>query len=277
MKKLKKHNLRYLALVLLLSIFVAGCSDDNPANPTADFTFEIDPLNPTKVTFEAMATNGITLSWDFGDGSYSIAKKAQHTYAADGDYQVKLTIYGEDGSTPATAQETVTIVIPVFEPVALQNGNFELPGDGKHTNWDMVEGWNSDTTSSDSGVVSNDWWDAEIDNYRGYKLSSDPSFYNLTDYVITEYKQFKLELQAFDIWNGPQVTATLYFDSGDGSRNVIGTETFDLVREEWNSLSFVAVATPESVGAKLGIEISTASGDGGDGWTGFDNIELMAK
>jgi len=356
MKKLKNYNWRLYALSLLLLFFAAACTDDDPVDPSGDFTYEISAENPMAVSFEVSASNGVTLSWEFGDGGISIAASPQHTYAAGGTYEVTLTIFGEDGSTPAVISKSVTVVqnptaafsyeavdldvtfastttaavsvswdfgdgststeanpthtyadygdytvsltatgaegslpatitktvsvtevVKTFEPVTVENADFSLPGSGKQTNWSAVPGWDSDTEATDSGVEVNGWWDSVADNYRGYKKSTDATTFNLTGHLISTGEEFKLQLNAFDIWNGPNVTVTLYYNSGDGTRNVIDTKTVSLVASQWNAIELIAMATTESVGGKLGIEISTASGDGGDGWTGFDDIQLFVR
>jgi len=356
MKKIKNNSMRITTVFLLLVFFVVACTKEDLVDPTGDFTYEINSENPMLVSFEATATNGITLAWDFGDGGSSIAKSPEHTYSAGGTYTVTMTIFGEEGSSPAEVSKSVTVVenpsaafsyevnekevsftstttatvslswdfgdgetsteanpvhtyadygnytvtltaigaegstsavvektvsiteeVKTFEPVTVENANFELPGSGKQQNWSGVPGWASDSEASDSGVEAGGWWDSVSDNYRGYMKSSDPSVYNLTDHTIAEGEEILLNVDAFDIWNGPKFTATLYYNSGDGVRNVIATQTFNLVASQWNAIELSATATSESVGANLGIEISVQSGDGGDGWTGFDNVQLFVK
>ncbi len=356
MKQFNKYNYKVLALTFIVSLFVFACTEDDLIDPTGDFTYEVSAENPLLVAFEATATDGITLAWDFGDGGASIAMRPEHTYSAGGTYTVTMTIFGEEGSSPAEVSKSVTVVenptasfsyevnekevsftstttatvslswdfgdggtsteanptytyadygdytvtltangaagstpavvektvsvteeVKVFEPVTVENADFALPGSGKQQNWSAVPGWASDSGASDSGVEAGGWWDTVSDNYRGYMKSSDPSVYNLTDHTIAEGEEILLNVDAFDIWNGPKFTATLYYNSGDGVRNVIATQTFNLVASQWNAIELSATATAESVGAKLGIEISTQSGDGGDGWTGFDDIQLFVK
>ena len=120
--------------------------------------------------------------------------------------------------------------------------DFELPGDAKHTNWTDVPGWNSDTEASDSGVEGGgESWTAFIKN-------TDPSVYNLTDRVIATGEEFKINLSAWDIWNGPQLVVTLYYNNGDGVRNVLETQTFDIVAGETLAVELIATATEASVG-----------------------------
>ncbi len=350
MKQLFKYDLRFLAWALLLSLFFIGCSDDNPVDPTADFSYEIDANNSVLVHFEAIATNGVTLAWDFGDGSYSIAKSTSHQYSSGGTYNVKLIIYGEEGSTPAEVEKSVFVLqqptanfnfeiedltvtftstttgattfawdfgdgatsteknpvhsyadygdytvsfiasgqvestpamvtklvsvqfnAPVFEPVTVENADFELPGTTKQQNWDNVPGWSSDSQAVDSGVEGGGPWTAFLYN-------KDPSVYNLTSHIIAEGEEFKLNFDAWDIYyGGDNFIATIYYDTGDGVRKVLATQAFVPA----NGLELLATATTASVGASLGIEFLTGSaGDpnwGNNGWTGFDSIQLFAK
>jgi len=355
MKRLIKYNLRFIAITLLL--LVIGCSDDEPINPTADFTYEVDSSNTLLVSFEAIATNGRTLAWEFGDGGLSIAKNTKHTFTSGGSYDVKLTIYGEEGSksaiviktisvienptakfsyelndltvsftstttgavsfawdfgdgetstnenpvhsyaaygdyivslnvtgmegsTPAVVTKTVSVqeIIKNFEPVIVGNADFELPGTSNRIkDWASIPGWSSDATTVDSGVEINGWWANGNSTYAGVLFSNDTSAYNQTEHIISEGEEFKLQLDAIDIWNGPKFNASLISIDSNGNRNIISNQVFNLVSGQWNSIELTAIATPGSVGGKLGIEVSNTSGDGGDGWTGFDNVQLFVK
>jgi hypothetical protein len=70
----------------------------NPSTPTASFTFSQNSL-----TFQFLntSTNGNSYSWDFGDGNSSTSFNPTHTFAADGTYNVCLTVTGtcEDATT----------------------------------------------------------------------------------------------------------------------------------------------------------------------------------
>jgi len=237
-------------------------------NPTADFTYEVDN---TTITLTNASERAVSFTWDFGDGETSTEENPVHTYAEAGEYSVSLTTTGVDGSTPATYTTTVAAAVTVFAPIAVENGDFSLPGDAKHSNWENIPGWNSDTQAGDSGVEAPD----EDGNVVAYIMSSDPSVFNLTDHVIAAGEEFKVNIEAWDAWNSSQFIVTLYFDNGDGTRNVLLTQTFDLGSEE--PFELTAMATEASVGANLGIEVGNISTDGGDGWTGFDNVQLFAK
>lgn len=239
-------------------------------NPTANFTFEIDDKT---VTFSNTSERAVSYAWDFGDGETSTEENPIHFYAEYGEYSITLTTTGVDNSTPATVTKTLVLELGgAFISVDVENADFSLPGTGKQTNWDNVPGWNSDTTASDSGVEEGDagWF--------AFKMSSDPSVYNLTDHVIADGEEFKINLDASESWNTSQIIVTLYYDAGDGVRNVLADQTFDLLPDNaTGTFELITNASSASVGAKLGIIIDNVSRDAGDGWVNFSNVQLFAK
>jgi len=158
------------------------------------------------------------------------------------------------------------------QTITVENASFELPADGKHQNWTTVPGWSSDTEATDSGIETSG--NATDGSYSAFILNSDPSVYNLANHLIETGEYITLTLDAFDIWNGPTLIVSLYYDNGDGTRNEIKQQSFSLLSGQNNALELTATATETANGSKLGIEISNESGDGGSGWTGFDNIIL---
>ena len=74
----------------------------NVQTPTADFS--ADPttgLNPLHVQFTDQSTGnltGITYAWDFGDMGTSTLQNPDHTYTANGQYTVTLTINTANGA-----------------------------------------------------------------------------------------------------------------------------------------------------------------------------------
>ena len=88
----------FLLTILLSTIGIYSCGDDNPVVeptlPRASFTFETNDL---EVTFSSTSTNATTFAWDFGDGNTGTGENITHTYAAGGDYTVKLKASNTDG------------------------------------------------------------------------------------------------------------------------------------------------------------------------------------
>lgn len=75
--------------------------------PSADFTYTTSQL---AVDFTDESTNAPTSwSWDFGDGNTSIDQNPQHTYAAEGTYEVCLTASNVAGSD--TFCDSVSVIL----------------------------------------------------------------------------------------------------------------------------------------------------------------------
>ncbi len=64
----------------------------NPGTVTAGFN---SAMNFLMVTFTNTSTNGVSYSWDFGNGSTSMATNPIHTYGTPGTYTVCLTVTGD--------------------------------------------------------------------------------------------------------------------------------------------------------------------------------------
>lgn len=62
--------------------------------PVADFTSAVSTTNTLEYTFSNKSTNGLSYSWDFGDGTTSEEKNPVHVYAQAGSYTVTLRTIG---------------------------------------------------------------------------------------------------------------------------------------------------------------------------------------
>ena len=241
-------------------------------HPTANFTSQVDDKT---VTFTNTSERAVSYTWDFGDGETSIEENPVHTYAEYGEYSVSLTTTGIENSTPAMVTKTIALALGgAFAEIIVENGNFQLPATGKQTNWDNVPGWSSDTQALDSGVEE----DSEnAGEWSAYRMSGDPIAYNLTNHVIATDEEFKVNLEAWDGWNSSQIIVSLYYDTGDGVRTTLATQTFD-----FGTIELFATATIASVGAKIGVMIednvvTDETQSEGNGWAKFDNVQLFAK
>ncbi|MBR8841836.1 PKD domain-containing protein [Pseudoalteromonas sp. JC3] len=65
-------------------------------------------------TNQSVIPQGSTIQWQFGDGATSSVKDTQHTYQADGEYTITLTVNHVDGTQ--SASETVKIGETSFIP-----------------------------------------------------------------------------------------------------------------------------------------------------------------
>jgi hypothetical protein len=186
---------------------------------------------------------------------------------------------------------------PVQIPV--ENFSFELPGTGKQKCWDGenlntetaddpndyftdVPGWSSDTPASDSGVEGPDAWPGHTEGvWAAFMMGTDPSTYNLTDYVIQCGDDLVLYVDSRDNWTADaakptQLQITLYYEAG--GRVPAATATVELT-ETWTTFSVELKAddVPACVGNKVGIELKNASNATTDNnsWIGLDNVILI--
>jgi PKD repeat protein len=103
--KTTKHTKMLVAMAMVsatLFLLSACGSDDDPAKPTASFTYESEGR---EVTFISTSKNAKTFSWDFGDGTTSTEQNPVHTYETYGVYTVKLKVTGDGGEANSLPDE----------------------------------------------------------------------------------------------------------------------------------------------------------------------------
>lgn len=126
---MKKYFLSFRPITLLffaLAIpLLNSCTEDDESENlypavAAGFTHTFDNLTRT-VTFTNTSEGGATYFWNFGDSQTSTEESPVHTYTADGNFTVTLTVKNIIGT-----EKTYTKVIPVvgYFPITLPI-NFE--------------------------------------------------------------------------------------------------------------------------------------------------------
>ena len=105
----------------------AGCivagSGQGPTPPNAAFTAnKTAGQAPLTVQFTDQSTSGSsvisTWSWTFGDGASSSVKSPSHTYAANGTYDVSLTVTTTVGSDTETKTGYIVVSTTTVSPTA---------------------------------------------------------------------------------------------------------------------------------------------------------------
>lgn len=161
---------RFFAIQSALDIY-GGCSDEVEAvtnawyavgvgepysnEVIADFEAEnaLGCTTPWTVSFTNLSVNGITYSWDFGDGGTSTETSPTHTYTAEGTYSVSLIT---DGG-PCGIDDTIAVDIVIIDSAI--PCEVEMPDGGVGPTQLSCEG-----TLYDSG--------GSTDNYGSNELST---------------------------------------------------------------------------------------------------------
>jgi PGF-pre-PGF domain-containing protein len=79
-----------------------------PINPVADFNANpTEGYAPLTVQFTDSSQNAVGWNWDFGDGAKSNDQNPEHTYSAEGTYNVNLVASNTNGTSSKTATITV--------------------------------------------------------------------------------------------------------------------------------------------------------------------------
>jgi len=106
-----KANVGVPAAIVDITGSVCSGSSTNTA-PIAAFNSSVSNLT---VTYDASSSSDadndpLSFSWAFGDGLTAIGVMPSHTYAAAGDYDVKLTV--SDGTVTSTKTNIVSVTVP---------------------------------------------------------------------------------------------------------------------------------------------------------------------
>mgnify|MGYP000889111751 FL=1 len=140
-------------------------------NPDCFAEFTILPSTADLFTFQFADQSGgniVEWNWDFGDGSISTLKNPLHTFAAEGIYEVCLTVKNMMGNCQETLCKTVMVDVPDLcnadfrydnvpgQPLTLQFDD-ESTGILNQWYWDFGDGFNSNQQHpvhiySDSGT-----------------------------------------------------------------------------------------------------------------------------
>ena len=111
MKNVSKYS--WAMLILMALVMVSSCKkkETTPA-VIASFIYKVDAVDFTKVTFTNQSQNYVAVSWNFGDNTpVSNLVNPVHSFTAVGQYTVKLTAVGSDGTADAYSTK-ITITDP---------------------------------------------------------------------------------------------------------------------------------------------------------------------
>ncbi|PCJ89776.1 MAG: hypothetical protein COA57_01065 [Flavobacteriales bacterium] len=120
----------------LIVVSAQGCKDSITKeitvneNPTADFAITSEILGaPINVEFLNLSSGEATWQWNFGDSSaLDTNENPSHNYAQNGQYEIWLTAYNQNGCIDSVAQ-SINISDPIYDLAVMncsvnENNNF---------------------------------------------------------------------------------------------------------------------------------------------------------
>lgn len=119
-------SIKIVSLLFVLASFIA-CDISNEDGATigetvAKYTYVREEA-PGKIEFINTSENADNFTWDFGDGTSSVAKNPVKTFSSTGNYEVTLTV--GNSKTGETSTFSSTIYVFVFQGGLVTNGDFE--------------------------------------------------------------------------------------------------------------------------------------------------------
>ena len=183
-------DIKLIGLVILVgaAAFLAGCWENTGGNQPPKAVISFEPHRgyaPLEATFDASGSvdpDGeiVAYEWDFGDGESASGVQVVHTFADDGNYTVRLTVYDDEGATDSA---TVQVEVQNPPPVARFTFSPENPVVGEPVTFDASTSVDPATGLGTNSIVSYHW--AFGDGHEGTGVVVE-HIYNLPgNYTVT--------------------------------------------------------------------------------------------
>ncbi len=215
---------------LLIIPFIMSCKKDAvEPDVIASFTFTLDATDFKKVTFKNESQSYASVSWNFGDNTATSTEvNPVHTYAAPGEYTVKLTAI-----SPAGVSDTYSEKISITDPNAELT---KLVGDVSKT-WKLLRSTITGRYPLEVGPEdrSQIWWAMGRDNDE---LAKRPCMLN------DEWTFFRDGKLVFDAKSDYWAEGGIYLPDNicASTDNMVGVNGEDL--KAWGSGTHSFVMTP---------------------------------
>lgn len=195
--------------------------------PEINFAYAEDAGNPLKLHFTNQSKNGVTFSWDFGDGTpVSTEESPAHTFAVAGRYNITLTA---KSTTDNENSRMINIRVPKLtapEMITIANPSFELDPKDSYvvTGWDPVKvsypgspGWGGFFIAErpKTGTRGLLFWTPSTDPGNGHKYEL--AYVGSVTQTITGLEDGKY---TFKVWINSQDMEGMFLIANGGSADV---------------------------------------------------------
>ncbi|HEY3401861.1 MAG TPA: PKD domain-containing protein [Ohtaekwangia sp.] len=186
---MKKLIYKSLTWMLLVSILVTACKEDDPTlgpPPTeADAVFSFEPTEVSPNIIELTNTAPGIKKWDFGDGNIAEGNVVTATYPFQGDYVVTLTVYAQGGSVSSEqtihiAESDESLLKPVY---TLLSGGKAMP-EGK--TWIIAADVAGHMGIGPADAAAPNWWAAGPNEKSETGLYDDKFTFKLSGFQFVQ-------------------------------------------------------------------------------------------
>lgn len=219
---------------------------------------------PATINFNNLTPNGLTYTWDFGDGSTSTSTNVAHTYTAGGTYSVKLKATGCANSVDSLVKPSYVVINVPTTPVVNNAAKCGAGSVSLTAAANAMLTWYSSPNSSQvlatGSTFNTPSLNANTTYYVVNTVTNAPVFGGILTTAGTANLNNVAQWLTFDVMENCTLNSVLVYASTNGPRvieirdafaNVLYTNTFTLNIGS-NTIPLNAYLTP-ATGLQLGL------------------------
>ncbi|MFC2114064.1 pectinesterase family protein [Bacteroidota bacterium] len=211
--------------------------------PTADFSINDTSqcLNGNSVSLtnnSSISAGSMTYSWTFGDGNYSTSNSPQHTYSADGSYEIQLLSTSGEGCMDSLSKDVYIRPMPDAaysinsSTQCLTGNNFEFTNSSTISSGSLTYQWTfGDGQSSTQISPSHAYTSAGTYNVKLLVQSG----YTCMDSVIQQVTVYPMPSVSFSANQDSQCYSTNNFQFSNSSSIQSGSMNYNWTFGDGNS------------------------------------------
>jgi len=141
---------KFIYILIILPVILASCE----SRPEAFFFVDKDEAFVGEdIYFTNDSYNAVEYEWDFGDGTYSDAVDASHSYNASGEFEVELTAWNRNGHSDK-AYQIITVVSPTILEIEVLEWVDEYPVPNANVRlYPTLADWDDETNMQSEGFT----------------------------------------------------------------------------------------------------------------------------